>query len=61
MTLDYGNYGFSLIMGNAGFISSTVVLVLYGSMVNMKALMTRNASTTATLDTRKQTPWRRIG
>ena len=25
MTLDYGNYGISLIMGNAGFISSTEV------------------------------------
>ena len=24
MTLDYGNYGIFLIMGNAGFISSTV-------------------------------------
>ena len=24
MTLNYGNYGISLIMGNAGFISSTV-------------------------------------
>ena len=25
MTLDYGNYGIFLIMGNAGFLSSTVV------------------------------------
>ena len=28
MTLDYGNYGIFLIMGNAGFISSTVVEVV---------------------------------
>ena len=27
MTLDYGNYGIFLIMGNAGFISSTVHLL----------------------------------
>ena len=27
MTLDYENYGIFLIMGNAGFISSTVVQV----------------------------------
>ena len=26
MTLDYGNYGIFLMMGNAGFISSTVSL-----------------------------------
>ena len=25
MTLDYGNYGIFLILGNAGFISTTVV------------------------------------
>ena len=30
MTLDYGNYGIFLIMGNAAFISSTVASCGYG-------------------------------
>ena len=28
MTLDYGNYGIFLVMGNAGFASSTVGITL---------------------------------
>ena len=33
MTVDYGNYGIFLIMGNAGFLSSTVVVYGRGPWV----------------------------
>ena len=39
MTLDYGNYGIFIIMGNAGFISSTVVLVLVPVLVLVLVLV----------------------
>ena len=35
-TLNYGNYGIFLIMGNAGFCPSTVRLLLYFSMVSVQ-------------------------
>ena len=37
MALDYGNYGIFLIMGNAGFVSSTIALRLKEQYVGHNA------------------------
>ena len=40
MTLDYGTYGMFLIVGNAGFISSTVVNTLVRTMEFLEPIPT---------------------
>ena len=46
-TLNYGNYGIFLIMGNAGFCPSTVVSIMQGSWItysiNKNSLNTKNS------------------
>ena len=37
-TLNYGNYGIFLMMGNAGFVSSTVGRVVHGSALAVAAI-----------------------